>query len=44
MWFDKIKRYYEAGSWNKLMVHNAVVKKKITAQEYEDIVGEPYGK
>lgn len=43
MWADKIKRYYEAGSWNKKMVLNAVSKGKITAREYESIVGEPCG-
>ncbi|MBQ1809966.1 MAG: XkdX family protein, partial [Erysipelotrichaceae bacterium] len=28
--------------WTKAMVRNAVKKGKITAQQYEEIVGEPY--
>lgn len=27
-WFDRIKKYYDAGLWTKKMVGNAVVKKK----------------
>ena len=42
MWFDKIKRYYDSGVWNKTMVRNAVVKGKITKEEYETITGEKY--
>lgn len=42
MWFDKIKRYYDSGVWNKTMVRNAVVKGKITQEEYETITGEKY--
>lgn len=41
-WFDKIKDFYERGLWNKTMVRNAVVKGKITADEYELITGEKY--
>ena len=33
-WFDRIKKYYDAGLWTKKMVGNAVVKKKITAEQY----------
>lgn len=40
--FEKVKRYYDSGLWNKQMVANAVVKEWITAEEYEQIVGEPY--
>ena len=40
--FEKVKRYYASGLWNKQMVANAVVKEWITAEEYEQIVGEPY--
>jgi len=40
--YNKVKKYYDSGLWNKTMVHNAVVKKWITAEEYELIVGEPY--
>lgn len=40
--FDKVKKYYESGLWNKEMIKNAVIKNWITAEEYEEIVGEPY--
>jgi uncharacterized XkdX family phage protein len=42
MMFEKIKRGYEEGLWTKAMVRNAVKKGKITAEQYEEIVGEPY--
>lgn len=41
MWFEKVKRYYKAGIWNRQMVENAVKKGKITALQYREIVGEP---
>jgi uncharacterized XkdX family phage protein len=40
--FDKVKKYYDNGLWSKTKVHNAVVKNWITAEEYEEIVGEPF--
>ncbi len=40
--FEKVKKYYDAGLWNKVMVRNAVIKGWITEDEYEEIVGEPY--
>ena len=40
--FNRVKRYYDNGLWNKEMVHNAVIKGWITAEEYVEIVGEPY--
>ncbi len=40
--FEKIKKYYDKGWWKKQAVYNAVVMKQITAEEYEEIVGEPY--
>ena len=40
--FNRVKRYYDSGLWNKEMVHNAVIKGWITADEYAEIVGEPY--
>lgn len=40
--FNKVKNYYDNGLWNAEMVANAVVKGWITADEYEEIVGEPY--
>lgn len=41
-WFDRIKDFYDRGLWTKEMVRNAVVKGKITAEEYEIITGEVY--
>ena len=47
--FEKIKSYYDLWvqtdgekGWSPKMVANAVVKGKITPEEYEEIVGEPY--
>lgn len=37
--FDKIKRYYDAGFWNKTMILNAVKKGKITEDEAVEILG-----
>lgn len=41
--FAKVKRYYEAGLWNKSRVYR-VVGKWITEAEYEEITGETYEK
>ena len=41
-WYEKIKGWYEAGWWTKCMVKDAVVKGKITADEYKEITGEDY--
>lgn len=38
---DKIARWYAQGLWTAEMVKNAVPK-LITAEEYEEIVGETY--
>ena len=43
-WFEKIKKYYNAGFWTKKMVGNAVVKGKITAEQYKKITDEDYNK
>lgn len=40
--FDKVKRYYDSGLWNKAMVRNAVAKGWITSSEYEEITNEVY--
>ena len=40
--YKTVKDYYDSGRWNRKAVHNAVVKKWITAAEYEEITGEPY--
>ena len=37
-WFEKIKKYYDAGLWTGKMVGNAVAKRKITAEQYKDLV------
>lgn len=42
MKFNKVKKYYDFGFWNKKMIKNAVIKKWITAEEYEEITGEKY--
>lgn len=34
------KRYYEAGLWKKDALKNLVKLGKLTAEEYEEIVGE----
>lgn len=43
MSYERVKYYYEAGLWSKPMVKNAVRKGIITKEQYEEIVGEPYG-
>ena len=40
--FEKIKGWYESGTWSKEWVRNAVIKGKITAEEYHEITGEDY--
>lgn len=40
--FDDIKRWYDDGFWSKKKVRNAVIKEKITEEEYEEITGEIY--
>ena len=37
---EKIKKWYEQGLWTVEMVRNAVVKGKLTEDEYREIVGE----
>ena len=39
--FERVKSYYPQ-FWGKKAVKNAVKKGWITAEEYEEIVGEPY--
>lgn len=41
-WFDRIKRFYERGLWDKERVKDAVRTNTITEEEYEQIVGEPF--
>lgn len=40
--FEKIKYYYDNGFWTVEMVGNAVVKGKITPEQYTEITGEEY--
>jgi len=40
--FEKIRSWYESGAWPLEWVRNAVVKGKITAEEFEEIAGEAY--
>lgn len=40
--YEKVKDYYNHGEWSIEQVKNAVIKKWITAEEYEEITGEPY--
>lgn len=40
--YDKVKKYYDDKMWSLKMVKNAVVKKWITAEEFEEITGEVY--
>ena len=41
--FEKIKQYYDKGLWSEGWVRNAVVKGVITAAQFEEITGQPYG-
>lgn len=43
-WFDRIRKYYDAGLWTEKMVGNAVVKGKITTEQYKEITGDGYNK
>ena len=40
--YEIIKEFYEEGTWDKQRVRNAVSKGKITPEQYEMIVHEPY--
>ena len=40
--YDKIKKWYEQGLWSIDMVRNAVVKGRITSDEFKEITGEDY--
>ncbi|MGG2953524.1 XkdX family protein [Geobacillus stearothermophilus] len=42
--FEKIKSYYDSGFWTKEMVGDAVVKGKITHEQYREITGEEFTK
>ena len=38
---EKVRQWYHAGIWTLEMVRNAVIKGKITEDEYHEIVGDP---
>lgn len=40
--YNQIKEWYDQGRWSKKKVADAVIKGKITAEEYELITGEAY--
>lgn len=40
--FETIKRNYDRGLWNKVMVKSAIKKGVITIAQYEEITGEAY--
>lgn len=40
--FEKIKYWYASGMWDIEKVRNAVVKGKITAEQFKEITGEDY--
>lgn len=42
MWFKRIQGYYNDNLWTKEQVKMAVVKGKITEDEYKVITGEDY--
>lgn len=40
--YKMVEGYYSAGNWSIERVRNAVIKKWITAKDYEEITGETY--
>ena len=42
MTYETVKRNYDKHLWNKSMVRLAVKKGVISAEQYAEIVGEPY--
>ena len=40
--FEQIRTWYIEGLWSKTRVRNAVMKSKITVEEYKEITGEEY--
>ena len=40
--YEKIKKYYDSGLWNKARVRNMVTKGIITEGEYREITGEEF--
>lgn len=42
MTFEMIKRNYDRGLWNELMVKTAVLKKVISEEQFKEITGQDY--
>lgn len=40
--FTKIKEWYHLDMWSEVRVRSAVDQGWITAEEYEEIIGEPF--
>ena len=40
--YETIKKWYDSGLWSKTRVRNAVIKGKITEEQYKEITGEDY--
>lgn len=40
--FEKINKWFKLGLWTKEMVADAVVKGKISEEDYKEITGEDY--
>lgn len=40
--YKKVKSYYDSGLWGISKVRDAVVHGWITAEEFEEITGQPY--
>lgn len=41
-WVEKIKGYYDMKLWDVTRVRNAVIKEKITEEQFKEIVGHDY--
>lgn len=39
---EKIEKWYKQGLWSEKMLRNAVEKKWLTADEFEEITGKKY--
>lgn len=41
-WYKKITKFYKEGYWTKEMVQEAVIKNKISKEQYKEITEEDY--
>lgn len=39
---ERIMKWYKLGLWTESMVHDAVLKNKITTEDYTEITGKTY--